>query len=389
MSSLQASLLPVGLYDQLPPFAEAESRALSQLLRSFTDYGYAQVSPPLLEFEDTLLSGRGSNLSAHTFRIMDPLSHRMLGLRADMTMQIARIASDRLSDAPRPLRLCYAGQTLRVQGESLRQRRQFRQAGIELISSGTLPDSADGEVMSVALTALLRLGIADLCIDINAPGLVRQLLDEAALKPQAREVLEHSISQKDVTGVEESTLSDAVKTTLKALIASAGSATHALPRLRAIALNGDAANQRDRLCAEVEALQQLWPTLAISVDAVEARGFEYHHGISFSLFAAQSQTELGRGGRYILEDGSTDAGVEATGFTIYVDALQTLLPLPAPRRKVLICGIASTEALTAMHSAGDQTILAGTQIADEKQARAHAQAEGCSHFWLNHHISAL
>ena len=99
----------------------------------FAAHGYQRVKPPLLEFEDSLLAGSGAAVAEQTFRLMDPDSQRMMGLRADTTPQVARIATTRLASAPRPLRLSYAGQCLRVRGTQLAPDRQVAQAGIELI----------------------------------------------------------------------------------------------------------------------------------------------------------------------------------------------------------------------------------------------------------------
>src|SRR5205807_3653931 len=104
------ALLPAGLYDLLPPEAEIEAEVTARLMGVLAAHGYERVKPPLVEFEETLLSGAGAAMAADTFRTMDPISHRMIALRADMTPQIARIAATRLPHRPRPLRLSYAGQ---------------------------------------------------------------------------------------------------------------------------------------------------------------------------------------------------------------------------------------------------------------------------------------
>ena len=103
-------LLPAGLGDLLPPDAEREARAIGIAIERFAAFGYERVKPPLVEFEESLLGGPGAALASQTFRLMDPVSQRMMGVRADMTVQVARIAATRLRKAPRPLRLCYAGQ---------------------------------------------------------------------------------------------------------------------------------------------------------------------------------------------------------------------------------------------------------------------------------------
>ena len=110
-------------------------------MAAFAAHGYERVKPPILEFEDSLFAGSGVAVSEQTFRLMDPVSQRMMGLRADTTPQVARIAANRLAGDARPLRLCYAGQVLRVRGTQLAPERQVPQAGIELIGTGSVSPS--------------------------------------------------------------------------------------------------------------------------------------------------------------------------------------------------------------------------------------------------------
>ena len=110
VSETSKALLPAGLADDLPPEADIEAAVVGALMATFRAHGYERVKPPLIEFEESLLAGPGAALAQQTFRIMDPQSQRMLGVRADMTVQVARIAETRLRERPRPLRLSYAGQ---------------------------------------------------------------------------------------------------------------------------------------------------------------------------------------------------------------------------------------------------------------------------------------
>ena len=116
-------LLPVGLTDVLPPYALYEDEAVRKILSVFDGYGYVRVSPPLAEFEETLLHGVQSDISAQTFRIMDPDSGKVMGIRADVTPQIGRIASTRLKNEARPLRLAYRGHVLRPRARFCRSAR--------------------------------------------------------------------------------------------------------------------------------------------------------------------------------------------------------------------------------------------------------------------------
>src|SRR5215471_3738647 len=121
------ALLPTGLYDLLPPEAQIEAEVTAELMDVLAAHGYERVKPPLVEFEETLFAGAGAGMASETFRLMDPASHRMVGVRADITPQVARIAAARLGHAPRPLRLSYAGQVLRVKGSAMRPERQVGQ----------------------------------------------------------------------------------------------------------------------------------------------------------------------------------------------------------------------------------------------------------------------
>jgi len=170
----QTGLLPQGLGDILPPEAGFEAAAVERLLAAFAARGYERVKPPLIEFEEGFLSSASADVARQTFRLMDPESRRMMVLRSDITPQIARIAATRLKDAPRPLRLSYAGQVLQVSGTQLRPERQFGQAGIELIGADTA--LADAEVVTLA---------ADLDLLIDTPTELEITVSEIASASEA------------------------------------------------------------------------------------------------------------------------------------------------------------------------------------------------------------
>ena len=193
------ALLPAGLRDLLPPEAETEAASVEAIMDAFAAHGYQRVKPPLLEFEDGLLAGNGAAMTDQTFRLMDPDSHRMMGLRADMTPQVARIATTRLAHVPRPLRLSYAGQSLRVRSAGLAAERQVAQAGIELIGHDS--PEADAEIVQVGAEALAALGLTRISFDLTLPPLVPTLLEEAGLPPPVRASLSRALDRKDAAAV--------------------------------------------------------------------------------------------------------------------------------------------------------------------------------------------
>jgi ATP phosphoribosyltransferase regulatory subunit len=192
-------LLPAGFTDLLPPEAEHEAALVEALMESFARHGYERVKPPLLEFEESLLAGSGAAVADQTFRLMDPVSQRMMGLRADTTPQVSRIAATRLGAAARPLRLCYAGQVLRVRGSELSPERQLPQAGIELIG-GAAPE-ADAEVALVAAEALVHAGIGDVTLDVTLPRLAHALIEAASIEEPLASRLARALDRKDVAAV--------------------------------------------------------------------------------------------------------------------------------------------------------------------------------------------
>lgn len=365
--NLHKALLPQGLRDLLPPAAEAEAEVVSRLIAVLAGHGYERVKPPLVEFEDNLLSGAGGAMAPETFRLMDPISQRMIGLRADMTPQVARIAATRLVNAPRPLRLCYAGQVLRVKGSDIRPERQIGQVGAELIGSADI--AADIEVVAVASEALTALGVHGLSVDLTLPTLVPALCRAASLDKTKFETLRRALDHKDAAGV--AAAGGRAAPILQRLLAAAGAADKALKAIAALDLPTEAAAERARLIAVAERLAQTVPPIAITIDPVENRGFEYHTGVSFSFFAHGVAAELGRGGRYRTGNGD---GEDATGFTLYTDTvLEAMPPHQTAPRLYVPAGVA---AAAPFREQGFVTVAGLAPVAD---AAAEARRLGCSH----------
>jgi ATP phosphoribosyltransferase regulatory subunit len=365
---LHPALLPLGLRDLLPPDAAIEAHVVARMVAVLESHGYERVKPPLIEFEDNLLAGAGAAMATETFRLMDPISQRMIGVRADMTPQVARIATTRLKGAPRPLRLCYAGQVLRVKGGQLRPERQVGQVGAELI--GPAEVAADIEAIAVAAEALASLGIAGLSVDLTLPTLVPAVCAAQGLGKGAEDALRAALDHKDAAAV--AAVGGTASPLLGRLLASAGAARKALATLAALDLPAAAAAERARLEAVVARLQQAVPALAITVDPVENRGFEYHTGISFSFFARGVRGELGRGGRYRTGTG----GEDATGFTLYSDTVLLAAPPPPSAPRLYVPAESAAAAAQRLRAEGWVTVAGLAPVGDNA---AEARRLGCAH----------
>lgn len=338
MKAFHPALLPAGLADLLPEDTALEAHVARSLIDSFQAHGYRAIKPPLIEFEDSLLDGPGAGLARDTFRLMDPASRRMLALRPDITPQVARIAASRLRNVPRPLRLAYAGDVVRVRGGQLRPERQYVQAGCELIGEPGI--GADIEIAVMALRALTALGVSGLAIDLNLPPLLKKILNRLdGGDPVRRRALKEAADRRDTEALKA--IGGEAADLFCALIRISGPAAEALDALRALPLPGETRENVDIL-ADVSAgiLSALaglgLSDIPVTVDPLERRGFEYETGVSFALFARGVRGELGRGGHYVTSfAGGTpyELSEPASGFTLYLDSVCRALPhLPAPRR---------------------------------------------------------
>ena len=386
MSNLaDKALLPTGMADVLPPDAAFEARVVEQLMAAFATYGYDRVKPPLIEFEESLLGTSGGTVANQTFRLMDPESQRMMALRTDITLQVARIGTTRLKKAPRPLRLGYAGEVLRVKGNQLRPERQFGQVGAELIGSDS--PAADAEVIIMAVEALNNLGSGKISVDLGLPSLVKAVCGNLQMNDTLNKKLKTALDRKDVTAVDA--LSDKLGTdvtaTLSALLRASGPVDRALKAVEKIQLSDSAKLQWQALVDTITLIRSANPTINITVDTVENRGFEYHSGPTFTLFSRGVRGELGSGGRYLAGDEDTP-GEPATGLTLFMDTvLRAVSPAGEYKRLYLPYGT-PTSIARRFREEGWSTLQALSTIDDTKAEAARLR---CSHVLADSKAFAL
>lgn len=315
------ALLPNGISDLLPAEAEKEAYAVNQLMNEFSSFGYQRVKLPLIEFEDGLFYGPGEGLERYTFRVMDAVSHKMMGVRADITPQVARLASSRFDKDDYPLRLMYAGDVLRVKASQLRPERQFCQVGCELIGAESV--QADIEMILLPIIALDKMGFDGLSIDITLPAFIRVLLDGE----HASDELLDALDKKDKGKILE--LNHPHSALIAEIMGMRGPIQSDLNALKNISCPQSVQPDIDRLIAVVEGVINALDDIGLSsvqltIDPLERSVFEYHKGVSFTLFQKGARSELGRGGRYYFD--SNEGQNTAIGFTLYMDSLRRIIP---------------------------------------------------------------
>lgn len=382
------ALLPSGFVDLLPPDAEDEARCITSLMKRFAAFGYSRIKPPFLEFEESLLApGPGSFLAQNTFRLMDPVSHRMVGMRPDITAQVARIASSRLKNEPRPLRLAYANDVLRTRAGQMRTERQFCQVGCEIVGDGSV--DTDVEICMLPLIGLKGLGLDEITIDLNIPGFVSRLIacEGEEMPEETLAAMRKAIAQRDRDALEA--LGSRAALRIAQAMDAAGNAAMALERLQGIALSdgpdhgGQAKTvERDiltleQVCEDLKrALEQLdIRGVSITVDVMDQAGFEYHKGLGFTLFSPHVHGELGRGGCYDVRwFGNSDAPETARGFTLYMDTIRKVKPEREERDRVYVSAHESWATIRDLQDKGWIVVRGSAE---------HNFPEGCSHQYVN------
>jgi len=305
---MTANLLPLGLRDRLLGEAARQARAVAALIETIETRGYDRVAPPLAEFEEGLVA-RLKSSRTELARFVDPVSQRTLAIRPDITPQIARIVATQLSAAPRPLRLAYAGQVLKLGASQRAPDREMTQVGAELIGS----DSVDAacEIVGVAVAALGAAGVTGVTVDLTMPDLVETIAGRV-LEPTRIACLDALLDTKDAGGLVAEGFADWLP-----LIAATGPVAPALDALRTFDHVGLMATRIAGIAAIAAALGDTG--VRVTLDPTERHGFEYQSWFGFSLFVAGASQAVGRGGSYAIahDDGRSEP---ATGFSVYSDA---------------------------------------------------------------------
>ena len=317
MTDSKRWLLPDGIEELLPRQAEHIERLRRQLLDLFHSWGYEMVMPPLVEYIESLLIGRGDDLDLQTYKITDQINGRLMGVRADITPQVARIDAHLLRRQA-PSRLCYVGDVLHTQQNGFGAGRAPMQVGVELYGHAGL--ESDVEVIHLMVEALTASGIENVFVDLGHVGIFRSMARAAALTAEQETLLFDALQRK-------------AKPEMTALLASLEISTEWRSRfISLVDMNGDVSllaktaalltgvnaevsAALDELCRVAELLHERLPELTIHFDFAELRGYHYKTGIVFAAFIPGHGQELARGGRYDNVGDVYGRSRAATGFS--------------------------------------------------------------------------
>lgn len=330
MTSVDRWQLPDGIEEVLPAQAATVEQLRRRLLDMFRGWGYELVIPPLVEFTDSLLSGLGQDLDLLTFKLTDQLSGRSMGVRADITPQVARI--DAHSLAPEGVsRLCYAGSTLHTRPKSLMASRSPIQLGAELYGDDSL--AADVEVIRLMLATLDEAELQQsYTLDLGHVGVYEAVLASAGLSDEQEAAIFDCLQRKSVPDLMQAldNVPEDIATLIIGLVDLHGD-DEVLAAARELF-----ADRAPEALAAVDELQDVAtdirrqrPDLSIYFDLAELRGYHYHTGIVFAAYVSGHGQALANGGRYNGVGEVFGRSRPATGFATDLKALMGLLPAGA------------------------------------------------------------
>ena len=354
-------LLPEGIDELLPERAAQLESLRRRLLDQCATWGYRYVIPPLVEFTDSLLVGLGADLDVVTCKFTDQMSGRMLGVRADITPQTARMDAHSLAENG-VTRLCYAGSTLQSTPQSVVSGRAPIQLGAELYGSDCI--EADAEVITLMLSMFEAAGVTrGLTLDIGHIGIYDALFSDAGLDADLESQIFDALQRKSTPDVERlaSALPAEIATKLLTLSALHGSADVLGEARTVLGSEPVVVAALDELEAALNQVQRSYPDVDVYIDLTELRGFRYHTGLVFAVYLEGRGSAIAKGGRYDNIGAVFGRDRPATGFAIDLKALvddakpieMVDLPVIAPQ----LDDPTLREAIAALRSAGRVVVI--------------------------------
>jgi ATP phosphoribosyltransferase regulatory subunit len=316
-------LLPEGIEELLPPQAKQLETLRRALLDLFDRWGYELVMPPLVEYLDSLLIGNGNDLDIQTFKLTDQLNGRLMGVRADITPQVARIDAHRMSERDGPVRLCYQGTVLHTRGDGLGGSRSFTQIGAELFGHGSV--EADAEMVGLMLEMLELAGISQVNVDLGHVGIFRALSKSAGLSEDQETTLFDALQRKAMPEVESLLANLKIDENVCKGIADLAGMNGGIEVLetarKRYADNKEVLSALDEINHVAKSVSASRPNLQLHFDLAELRGFRYHTGLVFAAYQKGQGRAIAQGGRYDDIGKVFGRARAATGFSADMRAL--------------------------------------------------------------------
>ena len=307
---MKSQLLPEGFRDSLPDLAGKEFLISSKFLELMIRNGYLIIKPPLLEFESSLFFLTNDQENINSFRLLDPVSQKMMGFRADITPQIARISCGSLFEAPRPLRLCYSGEVLKANNNGLNLSRQITQIGSEMI--GIENNFCEKEIIDLIIETLKEFQIKKFFLNFTMPTLIKSIAKDYKLAKKDLDFVRSRCLNKNSLGIEK--ISKSLKVIINKLLSTVGLVKNNIKNLKTIKFPSYTQIEINNFIKIVEKIKKNFPNLNLYIDPLEIDESDYHTGVAFKVFS-ENLKELFTGGNYKVLDEN------CIGFSGYIENL--------------------------------------------------------------------
>jgi len=370
---MPSNLIPEGFRDDVSEQVLTEHKFINEFIEHFQCHGYELVKTPLIEFYD-------KSFGNNSFNINVKKNEKKLILRDDITLQIARLSSARLSKKKRPLKLCYYGEVIRKQGSMLRPERQFLQIGAECI--GEKSNLADVEMMDLAYSSLKLVGIKDISIEISSRVFLDKLYSSIKNSQRLNDIKRY-IKQKDLSSLIK-LVEKKNHQYLRNIFSCTGLYKDKIENLEKLKIDENNSQEIKNIKDIVRGFCINNKGAKVFLDLCEIDDKNYHKGIRFTFFSNNVRGEIAKGGRYFVKN--FDQEEESTGFTCYMDTILRASTFKQIKKQIMIEFKLNKNKKKQLIEKGYVII---THFGDTKHIKKKAKEQNCQFYLINNNIKSL
>ncbi len=373
---MKSQLLPEGFRDGLPEIAELECQINSFFLDLMRLNGFMTVKPPLVEFESSLFFLTKDSDNINSFRVMDPLTQKIMGIRSDITMQVARIACGSLSNVNRPLRLCYAGEILKVKNNNINLSRQFTQIGSEIIGVGD--NYCLNEIINLIIEILNKLKIKKFIINFSMPNLIKLIARDFKLNKSDYEILVNCYRNKNIHKIKN--ISTNLFEMSEYLLGGIGNIDKKVDYFKKYRLPKNIEKEIVNFIDEIKKIKAEFLDCEIIIDPLEIDESNYHDGFCFKIYSENSK-ELFTGGGYKVEN------ERCVGFSGFLENLILESSIKTPKKKkIFVENNLDFKKIKSLQQKNKMIVVKAVKEFNKAELIKQAKVQGCQNYFYKNSI---
>ena len=373
---MKSQLLPEGFRDGLPDLAELEFQINSFFINLMISNGFMMVKPPLVEFEDSLFFLTKYSENINSFRVMDPLTQKIMGIRSDITMQVARIACGSLVENKRPLRLCYTGDILKVKNNNINLSRQFTQIGAEII--GVDKTFCLSEIINLIIEFLKNLRIKKFIINFSMPNLINLISKDFDLNKSEFEILINCYKNKNLSALKD--MSKDLFEMSEYLLQCIGNIDEKINVLKKYKFPKNIKLEIDNFISQIKKIKEEFIKYEIIIDPLEIDESSYHRGFCFKIYSENSKELISGGGYSVDKD-------ECAGFSGFLENLILESQIKKiTRSRILVQHNLEFEEIRLLQKKRKMIVVKSIKKLNKLQLAKEAKYQKCQYYFFENEI---